>query len=173
MSLSGGLPSSTLPRSESEIVVDFTRQKQTSGSEDEMSSDSLNEGDADVLAAESASHHHNQHHRFDSTPTTSRNFPGSSRSTKNALYIEESDGEDAKVPHSSHKSSRRTQKGTTDTHDIGSSSDLASGGKKKRETASMKPPSPSNYSFRSTIGLLPSSKKRRGLRQQVSNTIRS
>ncbi|KAK4294926.1 hypothetical protein Pmani_032480 [Petrolisthes manimaculis] len=166
MSLNGGMPNSTLPRSESEIVVDFTREKQTSGSEDEMSSDSLNEGDAEILAAESASQHHHHHH-FDSTPTTSRNFPGSSRSTKNALYIEESDGEDAKIPPTSHKSSRKSQKGTSEVQDVGSSSDLVSGAKKRRETASLKPPSPSNYSFRSTIGLLPSSRKRRGLRQQV------
>nr|XP_053630945.1 facilitated trehalose transporter Tret1-like [Cherax quadricarinatus] len=183
MSTSRGL-STTLPRSESEIVVDFARPPPTS--EDDMSHDSLNEVEFCL-----------------------QNLPRTSRSSsKNALYVEDSEEEEeAKNPGTSKsfKSPKTTSKsantlpvsskslktslepldtqGTTPDWNLHTQSEsntsrgsikVVTDNRKTRlsrnlsgKTANSSPA----YSFRSTIDLLPSCKKRRGLRQQVIVTF--
>lgn len=149
-------PSGTLPRSESEIVVDFARQQ---SSEDDMSHDSLNEGDCQ-----------SQSERRDS-----KNI------SRDSLYMDESDGDGGW--------SRRASQGEKSFQDDLESDNWhrekaegnASRGSVKVVDSNMKrritdeiygkqpsPISSPTYSFRSTIDLLPSSRKRRGLRQQVN-----
>ncbi|XP_037779537.1 facilitated trehalose transporter Tret1-like [Penaeus monodon] len=152
-------PSGTLPRSESEIVVDFARQQ---SSEDDMSHDSLNEGDCQ-----------SQSERRDS-----KNI------SRDSLYMDESDGDGGW--------SRRASQGEKSFQDDLESDNWhrekaegnASRGSVKVVDSNMKrritdeiygkqpsPISSPTYSFRSTIDLLPSSRKRRGLRQQVVVTF--
>ncbi|XP_069940293.1 facilitated trehalose transporter Tret1-like [Cherax quadricarinatus] len=184
MSTSRGL-STTLPRSESEIVVDFARPPPTS--EDDMSHDSLNEVEFCL-----------------------QNLPRTSRSSsKNALYVEDSEEEEEeaknpgtsksfKSPKTTSKSANTlpvsskslktslepldTQRTTPDWNLHTQSESNTSRGSIKVVTDNRKTRLSRNlsgktansspaYSFRSTIDLLPSCKKRRGLRQQVIVTF--
>lgn len=175
MPVSRGLPA-TLPRSESEIVVDFALPQRTS--DDEMSNDSLGNEDGDVTAEGGGGGGFSHH----------QNLPGSSRSSsRNVLYVGDSDEETRKF-----KSSRRGSSELQDLDDgtgdwrLSRSEGNTSRGSEKVVTDNRRrrrsagrtlsggkrgPPSPTGspggYSFKSTIDLLPSSRKRRGLRQQV------
>ncbi|XP_050715493.1 facilitated trehalose transporter Tret1-like [Eriocheir sinensis] len=157
MSLSQGVQS-TLPRSQSEIVVDFTRPSQDT--EDEMSHDSLNE--AELLR---------------------QSLPPASRTPcKNALFVD-SDAEEEARPGPSGAADPTGAEETQSEARASSEDSLedslkgSSGRLSERKLRSLfgdppvKPPSPGNFSFRSTLGLLPSSGKRRGLRQQVIVTF--
>ncbi|XP_063881799.1 LOW QUALITY PROTEIN: facilitated trehalose transporter Tret1-like [Scylla paramamosain] len=105
--------------------------------------------------------------------------PASRAPCKNALFVD-SDAEEEASPRSSEATtdsqgavegaagSPASSKGSL------SGSSASSTVKKLRNLlgeSSLKPPSPENFSFKSTIGLLPSSRKRRGLRQQVVVTF--
>lgn len=161
--------SATLPRSQSEIVVDFARPKQTS--EDEMSHDSLNESEF----------------------TLRMNPEAPKGASKNALYIDDSDEEVRRSPewvsqgtkhsvdpHKTRRDSTDWGLGWNESNPSKESIKVVREKQKSRRSAGRdlgwKPSLPTNspaHSFRSTIDLLPSSKKRRGLRQQVIIAVSS
>ncbi|XP_064114788.1 facilitated trehalose transporter Tret1-like [Macrobrachium nipponense] len=155
----------TLPRSESEIVVDFSCPR-ASSSDDEISHDSLTQVD------------------YCRTEDSPRNF------SRDSLYLEDSDSDRRR------RLSASSSQGTKSFFDVQMDGGRDSGGEwrlsrseanvsrgsvkivssekklsAESEEGFAKPPTPTGssttYSFRSTIDLLPSSRKRRGLRQQI------
>lgn len=131
------------------------------------------------------------HDSLNEVEFTLQKLPGTSRSSsKNALYMDDSDGEASKSPRRSYGinsslDDQDTLGNTSEWRHNRSESNTSRGSikvvtdnRRKRRTLgrelsgnTFSPTSSPAYSFRSTIDLLPSSKKRRGLRQQVIVTF--